>query len=105
MQLLHESGYSERLARSIHSNLGEELEKRVGGSDIRITEDMYLDRITYWDYHVGDSLRETLEEVNVLLDTIPSRTRGMCMWTVKFFRKHSYNEKTLERLFFVSFAV
>ena len=77
MQILHESGYSERLALSIRSNLQEELEKRVGvGDNIRITKDMYLDRISTWDYYVPASERGSVEDVHLLLDVIPSRTRS-----------------------------
>ena len=70
-------GYSERLALSIRSNLQEELEKRVGvGDNIRITKDMYLDRISTWDYYVPASERGSVEDVHLLLDVIPSRTRS-----------------------------
>ena len=77
MQILHESGYSARLAQSIRSNLQEELEKRIDETDLRITKEMFLDQISAWDYHVPASQRESKQEVDKLLDIIPSRTRSM----------------------------
>ncbi|KAL5251741.1 hypothetical protein ACHWQZ_G014786 [Mnemiopsis leidyi] len=75
LQILHESGDSERLARCIHSNLEEELEKRLGDQDIRACRDMYLDRLTTWDYYIPETERNSPEHVDLLLETVSSRTR------------------------------
>ena len=55
----------------------EELERRLGDRDIRAGRDMYLDMISTWDYYLPVSERDSLENVDVLLETVSSRTRGL----------------------------
>lgn len=74
MQIIHESGYSNNIAKAIRDNLAEELEKRESGW-VRIADSMRLEKITFWDYYLPEADRSPWSQVTSLLDEVSKQTR------------------------------
>ena len=81
IQMIHESGYSQRLAEQVEAHLTVELER----FNINIKGKLYFNLVTRWDYFVRKENRTTDDEVTALIKEVKARTRGKALYLIKMF--------------------